>query len=368
MSMVEWKKLGEVCEILDNLRRPIAKSQRKSGIYPYYGANGVQDYVENYIFDGTFLLMGEDGSVINEDKSPILHWATGKIWVNNHAHILKETDSAYLRYVYYSLQCADVSDIVRGVPPKINQANLRNIQIPIPSKEEQERIVGILDTFTASIANLKSQIKERRKQYEYYRDQLFDLEGKDGVEMKTIKDVCINICSGGTPSTSHKEYYSGNIPWLRTQEVDWKEIYNTEIKITEEAIEKSSAKIIPANCVIVAMYGATAAKVAINRIPLSTNQACCNLEIDTNQVEIKYVYQWLCKEYLNLKALGEGSQNNINGKKVKDYPIPIPTREAQHRIVTILDQFEASIANLEAQLKEREKQYEYYRNQLLTFE
>lgn len=188
------------------------------------------------------------------------------------------------------------------------------------------------------------------------------------VEWKKIKDVCVNICSGGTPSTSHKEYYNGNIPWLRTQEVDWDDILDTEIKITEEAIENSSAKMIPSNCVIVAMYGATAAKVAINRIPLSTNQACCNLEIDTHQVPMKYVYYWLCKEYLNLKALGEGSQNNINGKKIKDYPIPLPSLSEQKRIVDILDTFTASITNLKEQIKEHRKQYEYYRDQLLDLE
>lgn len=240
--------------------------------------------------------------------------------------------------------------------------------IPIPSLSEQQRIVEQLDTFTSSIENLKEQIAQRRKQYEYYRDQLLDLEGKEGVEMKRIKDVCRKICSGGTPSTSKHEYYGGSIPWLRTQEVDWKEISDTEIKITEEAIVNSSAKIIPENCVIVAMYGATAAKAAINKIPLSTNQACCNLEIDSQKAMYKYVFHWLCKEYQNLKAMGEGSQNNINGQKVKDYPIPVLPLSEQQRIVSILDTFEASIQNLEAQLKEREKQYEYYRNKLLTFE
>ena len=255
-----------------------------------------------------------------------------------------------------------------GSVPNVSQAKLASIQIPIPSLSEQQRIVGILDTFTSSIENLKEQIAQRRKQYEYYRDQLLDLEGKEGVEMKSIKDVCRKICSGGTPSTSKHEYYGGSIPWLRTQEVDWKEIYDTEIKITEEAIANSSAKIIPENCVIIAMYGATAAKSAINKIPLSTNQACCNLEIDNKKAMYKYVFYWLCKEYQNLKAMGEGSQNNINGQKVKDYPIPIPSLSEQQRIVSILDTFEASVANLEQQLALREKQYEYYRNQLLTFE
>ena len=242
------------------------------------------------------------------------------------------------------------------------------ISIPIPSLSEQERIVGILDTFTASIDNLKEQIAQRSKQYEYYRDQLLDLEGKEGVEMMKIKDICINICSGGTPSTSHKEYYEGSVNWLRTQEVDWGYIYDTEKRITEEAIANSSAKLIPENCVIVAMYGATAAKVAINKIPLTTNQACCNLEIDKSKALYKFVFYWLCKEYLNLKAMGEGSQNNINGQKVKGYPVPLPSLSEQSRIVSILDTFEASITNLESQLAQREKQYEYYRNKLLTFE
>lgn len=245
---------------------------------------------------------------------------------------------------------------------------IKNILIPVPTLAEQARIVGMLDTFSASIENLKEQIAQRRKQYEHYRDKLLDLEGKEGVEMKTIQNICKKICSGGTPATSQKEYYLGNIPWLRTQEVNWKDIYDTEVKITEEAIANSSAKLIPINCVIVAMYGATAAKSAINKIELSTNQACCNLEIDGNKAFYKYVFHWLCKEYLNLKSLGEGSQNNINVKKIKEYPIPLPSLQEQSRIVSILDTFEASIANLEAQLKERQKQYEYYRNKLLTFE
>ena len=102
---VEYKPLGEICEILDSKRRPVSKGDRTAGIYPYYGANGIQDYVDDYIFDGYFLLVGEDGSVINEDKSPILNWAEGKIWVNNHAHILKEcSDIALLRYMFYALQ------------------------------------------------------------------------------------------------------------------------------------------------------------------------------------------------------------------------------------------------------------------------
>ena len=184
-------------------------------------------------------------------------------------------------------------------------------------------------------------------------------------------EICVNICSGGTPSTAIKEYYHGNIPWLRTQEVDWNEIYDTEIKISEDAILNSSAKLIPINCVIVAMYGATAAKSCINKIPLTTNQACCNLQIDESIATYKYVYHYLCNEYKNLKALGEGSQSNINAKKIKSYLVPVPPIDVQQEIVRILDKFDALVsdltAGLPAEIAAVQEQYEYYRNSLLSF-
>ena len=183
--------------------------------------------------------------------------------------------------------------------------------------------------------------------------------------------MCTKVCSGGTPSTSNPEYYKGNIPWLRTQDVDWKDVYDTDIKITEEAIKHSSAQWIPANCVIVAMYGATAAKACINRIPLTTNQACCNLQVDEHIANYKYVYHWICREYERLRALGEGSQSNLSGKKIKDYKIPIPPLSEQQRIVEMLDKFDTltnSISEgLPLEIKLRRQQYEYYREQLLAF-
>lgn len=154
---VPFKPLGELCEILDSQRKPVSKGKRNKGQYPYYGANGVQDYVDDYLFDGTFLLIGEDGSVINADNSPILNWATGKIWVNNHAHILQEKAGILLRYLFYVLQITNVSDIVRGTPPKLNQANLRNIKIPVPPIAVQSEIVKILDRFADYSAELQAE-------------------------------------------------------------------------------------------------------------------------------------------------------------------------------------------------------------------
>ncbi|TXJ40748.1 restriction endonuclease subunit S [Brachyspira pilosicoli] len=180
---VEWKNIDEIVNILDNLRKPVSKDKRTKGNYPYYGANGIQDYVDNYIFDGTFILMGEDGSVINKDNSPVLNWASGKIWVNNHAHVLFNENIDILRFVFYYLQTVDVSSIVRGTPPKINQQNLRSIKIPVPPLEEQERIVNILDKFDALCNDitkgLPAEIEMRKKQYEYYRDKLLTFKEKN---------------------------------------------------------------------------------------------------------------------------------------------------------------------------------------------
>ena len=375
--MVEWKKLGEIGDVC--MCKRIMKHQTfDKGDVPFFKIGTFGGNADAFINRDLFLEYKSRFSFPN--KGDILLSASGTIgrtvvyngedayfqdsnivWISNDE---SQVTNAFL---YYCYQIVDWK-IDGGTIKRLYNYNLKNTIIPVPSLSEQTRIVGILDTFTASIENLKEQIAQRRKQYEYYRDQLLDLEGKEGVEMKTIQDICRKICSGGTPSTSHKEYYDGNIPWLRTQEVDWKNIYDTEMKISEEAISNSAAKLIPANCVIVAMYGATAAKCAINKIPLSTNQACCNLEVENDKALYKYVYHWFCKEYLNLKSMGEGSQNNINGQKIKNYPIPVPSLQEQSRIVSILDTFEASIQNLEAQLKLREKQYEYYRNKLLTFE
>lgn len=387
--MVEFKELGEICEIKGRIgfrgytrEDQVEKGEGAISLSPGNITNSVLNYDTcTYItwdkYEESPEIMVSEGDIIlcktaSVGKVARVRQLPEKATINPQLVLIKniKTNPQYLFYVIddnpFQSKIKGLAGV--GSVPNVSQAKLGAIQIPVPSVSEQNRIVGILDTFTASIENLKEQIKQRRKQYEHYRDELLDLEGKEGVEMKTIQDICRKICSGGTPSTSHKEYYDGNIPWLRTQEVDWKDIYDTEMKITEDAIRNSAAKLIPVNCVIVAMYGATAAKSAINKIPLSTNQACCNLEVENEKALYKYVYHWFCKEYLNLKSMGEGSQNNINGQKIKNYPIPVPSLQEQSRIVSILDTFEASISNLEAQLKQREKQYEYYRNKLLTFE
>lgn len=169
------------------------------------------------------------------------------------------------------------------------------------------------------------------------------------MEWKTIKlgEVCRKVCSGGTPkSTNHSYYVGGNIPWLNTKEVNFSYIDRTEGYITQEGLDNSSAKWIPANCVIVAMYGATAGKVAINNIPLTTNQACCNLEIDSSLADFRYTYYYLCGKYTELASLANGgAQQNLNAQIIKDFDLPLPPLSTQRRIAAILSSLDAQIEN-----------------------
>ena len=187
------------------------------------------------------------------------------------------------------------------------------------------------------------------------------------VEWKALGEVA-KVSSGGTPRTGVEEYYGGDIPWLRTQEVDFGEIWDTGVKITEAGLKNSSAKWIPEDSVIVAMYGATVGKIGINKIPMATNQACANIHLDENIANYRYVFYYLSSQYEYIKSLGTGPQTNINAQIVKNLQIPIPPLAIQAEIVYILDAFTAHTAELTAELTARKKQYNYYRDQLLSFD
>lgn len=373
---VEWKELGEVVEVLDSLRRPITKSQRISGDIPYYGANGIQDYVEDWIFDGTYILMGEDGSVIKNDNSPVLHWVTGKIWVNNHAHILAEVpEYALLKYVYYVLSQTDVSDIVRGTPPKLNQKNLKSIKIPIPPLEIQEKIVQTLDKFTDYVTELTSELTSRKKQYSFYRDKLLSFEDEVyQVEWKTLGEVA-ECLAGATPRTSNSSYWeNGTIPWMSSGEVSKGFVYDTEKKITQEGYDSCSTKVVPRDTVVIALagQGKTRGTVAITKVELCTNQSLCSI-VSNDDINSHYLYYYLKGQYQKLRDIssGEGTRGGLNLKMIRDFRIPVPSLKIQSRIVQVLDNFDMVCNDLNIGLPKeielRQKQYEYFREKLLTF-
>ena len=161
-----------------------------------------------------------------------------------------------------------------------------------------------------------------------------------------LGDLCDSVCSGGTPSSKRKDYYDGNIPWLNTKEVNFNRIYSTERNITEDGLNNSSAKWISENSVIVAMYGATAGKTAIAKIPLTTNQACCNLSINSNLADYRFIYYYLCNKYTILASLANGgAQQNLNAQIIKDFIIKLPSLSEQNRISDILSSLDDKIEN-----------------------
>ena len=258
-----------------------------------------------------------------------------------------------------------------GAMTNLNSDIVRATSIPIPSLEEQNRIVGILDTFTDSIENLKQQIAQRRKQYEFYRDQLFDLEGKEGVEMKTLGEIG-KCCAGATPSTKIKAYWDGGIiPWMSSGEIHQGIVKYTSNFITQLGYNNSSTKMLPINTVVIALagQGKTRGTVAITNIDLCTNQSLCGVIINRCDILNKYIYYYLKTRYQDLRRVssGDGTRGGLNLKMIASYKFPYIPLSEQQRIVSILDTFEASISNLEAQLAQRQKQYEYYRNKLLSF-
>lgn len=184
---VEWKTLGDLAENLDSKRKPITSGLREAGEIPYYGASGIVDYVKDYIFDGDYLLVSEDGANLLARNTPIAFSISGKTWVNNHAHVLKFETYAERKYVEYYLNSIDLTPYISGAAqPKLNKKNLESINIPNPAPKEKERIVAILDKFDSLTCSIKEglprEIALRQQQYEYYRDLLLSFPQSDKVE------------------------------------------------------------------------------------------------------------------------------------------------------------------------------------------
>ena len=176
-------------------------------------------------------------------------------------------------------------------------------------------------------------------------------------DWKKVKlgDICERVTSGGTPKANVTSYYNPpTIPWLKTKEVNYCRITETENYISEEGLANSSAKLIAPNSVIIAMYGQgdTAGRVAINKIPLTTNQACCNLTIDESKADYEFIYYQLCTLYNKMVSLKAGAaQPNLNAQIIKNIEVKLPSLPIQHRIASILSRYDSLIENYQKQIK-----------------
>ncbi|PIQ76945.1 hypothetical protein COU78_01770 [Candidatus Peregrinibacteria bacterium CG10_big_fil_rev_8_21_14_0_10_49_24] len=200
-SKWQTKTLGEVCDILDSRRRPITKSDRVSGEYPYYGATGILDYVEDYIFDEKLVLIGEDGAKWNAGENTAFI-VEEKYWVNNHAHVVRpHRDTIIDEWLVYYLNACDLSEYITGVTvPKLNQAKMRSIKIPIPPLPEQKHIVSILDEAFAAIEeakeNAEKNLQNAKDLFESYSENIFKKEGDSWMQVGLGDKEFLQIIDG----------------------------------------------------------------------------------------------------------------------------------------------------------------------------
>ena len=381
----------------------------------YISKETFDEYRSKYSFpkkgDVLISAAGTIGRTVVYDGKPAYFQDSNIVWIDNNESVVL---NSYLRYCY-ELKPWKVSS--GGTIQRLYNDNIAKAIITVPSLDVQNRIVNVLDNFEKICSDLNiglpAEIEARQKQYEYYRDKLLTfaetgntilsraeqsraeqsraeqsraeqsraeqsraliklLQYVFGYAVVSLQDVVKNSCSGGTPKKGVSEYYEdGNIPWLRTQEVVFRDICKTECFITESAVKNSAAKWIPENCVIVAISGATAGRCAINKIPLTTNQHCLNLEVDPEMALYRYVYYCICAKQEELLAKKEGARGDLNSTRILSLQIDLPSIEEQKRIISILERFD-SICNdltsgLPAEIEARQKQYEYYRDRLLSF-
>ena len=193
MSEVEFelRKLGDLIEIFNNKRVPLSAKQREGleKIYPYYGAQGIVDYVDDYIFDGKYILIAEDGENLKSNNKSICTLATGKYWVNNHAHIIKGNEGTNTDFLYYKLNSINFAPYITGsAQPKLNKENLLNIELYIPSKEHQDKMAKVLTLLDQKI-QINNQINQEleamaKTLYDYWFVQ-FDFPDQNGKPYKS---------------------------------------------------------------------------------------------------------------------------------------------------------------------------------------
>ena len=394
MSMVEWKKLGDVCEIKGRIgfrgytrEDQVDEGEGAISLSPGNISDGSLNYDScTYItwakYDESPEIMVSEGDIIlgktaSVGKVARIKELPEKATINPQLVLLKNI-TINPQYLFYILFDSPFQRTIKGLAgvgsvPNVSQAKLSQILIPVPNGLEQQRIVGILDTFTSSIDNLKEQITQRRKQYEYYRDQLLDLEGKPGVEMKTLGEVVSKECSLSYGIVQPGDDVPNGIPVVRPIDLVSMFVEKEGLKKTTKEISDSYKRtILKGNEILFCVRGTTGVMSLASEMLKDCNvtRGIVPITID-DKITKMFVYYQLKGLQLQ-KTIAEKTNGTalrqINVKDLRLLSLMLPPLSEQQRIVSILDTFEASIQNLEAQLKQRQKQYEYYRNKLLTFE
>lgn len=359
-------KLGDIVDLFDAQRVPLNSRERqeRKGEFPYYGAQGIIDYIDDYIFDGRYILVAEDGENLNSKKLPLAQFATGKFWVNNHAHILRgKSEVADDAFLLACLNNADIKPYVTGAAqPKLSQANLRQIEVPFPPLSVQRRIAGILSAYDDLIENSQRRIKILETMaHALYREWFvhFRFPGHEkvkmvkspmgmvpeGWEVKTVADS-FEITGGGTPSRKVLDYWDGGIhQWFAPSDLtgaDTMFMDDSSEHITESGLAESSARLFPPRSVMLT------SRATIGAISINTKDACTNQGfitcIPNNTVPLYFLFFWVKENVPTFQRMASGATfKEISRGVFKTIDFLHPNKEIVHR-------FEGSVAPIAEQI------------------
>ena len=283
-------------------------------------------------------------------------------------------DSKFL-YEYLKNNEQKITDMQsEGGVPTINTQKVSSIAVPVPPLEVQREIVHILDSFTSLTAELTAELTTRKKQYEFYRNKLLS---HDGIyPMKPLAEL--GKWSGGkTPSMSEKSFWEqGTIPWISSKDMKSSTLEDTQDHITEKAIKEASMTVYPANSIaVVTRSGILKHTFPVAYVPFETtiNQDIKMLVVNEDILPryAFYIIQGKGKDILVKTKKQGGTVDSLDFQKVLAYKVPVPPKDIQSKVVEVLDNFEAICTDLNiglpAEIEARQKQYEYYRDLLLTF-
>ena len=371
---VPYKEIKELCFVTRG--RVISKKELREneGEYPVYSSqtlnNGVFGKINTYDFDGEYVQWTTDGA-----NAGSIFYRNGKFSVTNVCGLLKVKDeyrtvlnTNFLNYILGSVSKNYVNYATSN--PKLMSNVVEKIKVAIPPFEVQEEIVKILDKFGELEAELEAELESRKSQYEFWCDQLLTSEGV----IYKLEDIC-NVSAGGTPSKNKREYWEeGTIKWLGSSVCENKKMVRSITDyITELGLIKSSAKLLKPGSTLIAMVGATIGKVAYLDFEACTNQnVACLYPKDENIIDKDYLFYLSTTLYKKFTDLANGRFAVASLGFIKSLEVKVPDLNKQKRIVSILDKFDRLVndfsAGLPTEIEARRKQYEYYRNKLLSFE
>uniref|UniRef100_UPI00359C8351 restriction endonuclease subunit S n=1 Tax=Phocaeicola plebeius TaxID=310297 RepID=UPI00359C8351 len=378
--------IGELLINRDGERKPVSmaiRSKQINKVYDYYGAAGVIDKVDSYLFEERLLLVGEDGANLLSRNKNNAFLADGKYWVNNHAHVLDAIDKFILSYVAIVINSIKLDDYITGsAQPKLSQDNLNKIPIFLPPLDEQKRIMAELEQWFTIIDKIEQGKIDLQTTIKQAKSKILDLaiHGKlvsqdpneePAIELLKRINPEFTPCdnghytqlpfevpqnwswttlgkigkwqSGSTPNRLNKDYYNGNIPWLKTGDLNDGYITHIPEYITEKALNETSVKLNPTGSVLIAMYGATIGKIGILTFPATTNQACCACEV-FNGIDREFIFLFLLSHREEfIKMGGGGAQPNISKEKIINTYIPLPPFMEQKRIINVVNKIFAQL-------------------------